>query len=84
MSIFLKTGLKSGGQRLINLLHVSSIDLFDKKIILSMSYQTDGIIGNFIFFGGGNPKEHILTYSSHQEAINEFNNIQKTISTYKL
>lgn len=82
MNFLYKTNLRSGGFKLINLLHVSSFSL--KKNIITLQYTNlkNGIGGNFLLFGGGGNKEENLTFESEKDASDELKKIEYTLNTY--
>lgn len=82
MSLLVRTNLRSGGVRIINLLHVSTFDWNDKTIRLSMSHQKQSIFGNFLFLQGGGNQELILDYPTKKDAEKEFNEFISSLDNY--
>jgi hypothetical protein len=82
MSLLIRTNLRSGGTRIINLLHVSTFDWHDKTIKLGMSYKKQPLFGSFLFFQGERNEELILNYSTKNDAEKEFNELVSSLDNY--
>lgn len=82
MSLIIKTNLRTGGLRVINLLHVSTFDWKDNNIHLKMAHNKQTIFGNFLYFYGGNNEEIILNYQNKEDAKKEFNSFISALDNY--
>ena len=73
---------KTETKKMINLTKVSSVELKKKSVIFNMSHEKDRIVGNFIFMTGGDTKQERLFYNTKEEALTEFDNINKQLTDY--
>jgi hypothetical protein len=82
MSLLIRTNLTCGGKRLINLLHVSMIDLQQNQIKLYLNHPKESLFGTFLFFGGNATKTETLLYTTEQDAKQEFLHIERSLENY--
>jgi len=84
MSKFFTHILKDGSKRMINLKHVSRIELltdYPKQITFYMSHEKHQIIGSAMFIMGGDNKTHDISFETEHEANTNYNNIIEFIKS---
>lgn len=77
-----KTIFGTKREMLINLKHVSSIDLKKNTVRLNMATENDGFFGNFIFMIGNSTSYRNIHCETKKEAEQEFNEIKNILEQY--
>ena len=84
MSKFFAHILKDGSRKLINLKHVSRIELsqdYPKEISFYMSHEKHKIIGSAMFIIGGDNRTLDISFETENEAIANYNKIIELIKS---
>lgn len=67
---------------LINLTHVSCIEVKKNRLSLTMAHEKNSSFGNFVIFnGGGNVKKYSY-FDTPEQAKQEFDSIQEQLDKY--
>ncbi len=66
-------------QILINLAHVSTVELDENILTINMAQQNKEIFGLWFTFWGGNHRKYSYYYKNNKEAQDTYNSIKKAM-----
>ena len=66
-------------QILINLAHVSTVELDDNKLTINMVQQNKEIFGSWFIFWGGDHRKYSYHYKNNEDAQDTYNSIKKAM-----
>lgn len=73
---------KTQSTELVNLTHISTIEVKKNKLSFTMAHEKKSIMGGFVIFSGGDNVTKYINYDTPEEAKKEFDSIQEQLDKY--
>ena len=73
---------KTTSTELVNLTHISRIEVKKNKLQFTMAHEKDSFFGNLIIFSGGGNVTKYIYYDTPEEAKQEFDSIQEQLDKF--
>lgn len=72
----------ANSKRLVNLLHVSSVELKNRSVTLEMAHRRESLGGGWIMFWGGNSSKEVIKFNTVEEAEKEYLEITQSLVSH--